>query len=92
MNNETIEKARNMISKEFIQDVLRRSEKDSSIVVNDVTVAPATAKGDNYTSDMFRIVVDFTHVDGSKKISQKMPLIVKFEPIEEGQQKKLVSA
>ncbi|KXJ79006.1 hypothetical protein RP20_CCG002641 [Aedes albopictus] len=45
------------ITKEYLESVLRESHKCSSIVVQDFTVVPALAKGQNYSSDILRVKI-----------------------------------
>lgn len=75
----------------FVEKVLRKSEGDNSIQVIDILSKPATAKGDNYTSDMIRITVEFSHDQGGRKITEKRSIIAKLSPTGEGAQRDLVS-
>ncbi|KZC10407.1 PREDICTED: uncharacterized protein LOC107188541 [Dufourea novaeangliae] len=74
----------------FTERILRLAEDDNTLKVIDIFVKPATAKGDNYTSDMMRVVVEFTRTVGDKKVNDKKPLIFKFEPIAEGRRRDLI--
>lgn len=60
------------------------AEDDSTVQVIDIFVKPATAKGDNYTSDMMRVAIEFTRKQGDKTVNDKKTLIFKFEPLEAG--------
>lgn len=51
----------------------------------------ATGKGDNYASDMMRVTVELTRKQGGKKINDKKSLIFKFEPLEPGVRRDMVS-
>jgi len=75
----------------FVEKILRKSEGDNSIQVIDIVSKPATAKGDNYTSDMIRIAVEFSRDQGGHKITEKKSIIVKLSPIIEGVRQELVS-
>lgn len=74
----------------FMQKALRHL--DDSIQVIDISTKPATKKGDNYTSDMIRVTVDYTHNQGGRKITKKTSVIVKIAPINDGMRKDLVSS
>ncbi|XP_076679145.1 uncharacterized protein LOC143374695 [Andrena cerasifolii] len=76
---------------DFTERLLRMSEDDSTIRVIDIFVKPATAKGDNYTSDMMRVAIEFTRNQGDNKVTQKKSLIFKFEPIVEGARRDLIT-
>ena len=91
MAEETIIKVKEMINNDFIQNVLRKSENDQSIKINELVIKTATNKGDNYTSDMFRVIVDYNRIEGKKIINEQKPIIIKFEPIEEGMHKEMVN-
>nr|XP_029724745.1 uncharacterized protein LOC115264852 [Aedes albopictus] len=52
------------ITKEYLESVLRKSHKCSSIVVQDFTVVPALGKGQNYSSDILRVKISYVE-DGS---------------------------
>lgn len=75
----------------FVEKVLRKSEGDNSIQVIDIFLKPATAKGDNYTSDMIRITVEFSRDQGGRKITEKKSIIAKLSPMIEGARQDLVS-
>lgn len=75
----------------FVEKSLRKSEGDNSIQVMDIFSKPATNKGDNYTSDMFRITVEFSRDQGDQKITEKRSIIFKIAPTTEGMRKELVS-
>ncbi|KOC66570.1 hypothetical protein WH47_08963 [Habropoda laboriosa] len=75
---------------DFTQRILRLAEDDSTIQVVDIFIKPATNKGDNYTSDMMRVAIEYTRKQGDKEVSDKKTLIFKFEPIAEGPRKELI--
>ncbi|XP_066584096.1 uncharacterized protein [Prorops nasuta] len=79
------------LNKDFVERVLRKSEADETIRVIDIFVKPATSKGDNYTSDMLRVTVEFSHQQGKKMIKDKISIIIKIAPMEEGIRKDLIS-
>ncbi|XP_020283258.1 uncharacterized protein LOC109854513 [Pseudomyrmex gracilis] len=74
----------------FVEKILRKSEGDNSIQVTDVFTKPATNKGDNYTSDMFRVNIEFTHGQDENKITDKKSIIIKVAPIAEGVRQDLI--
>ena len=76
---------------DFTERVLRISEGDSTIRVIDIFVKPATAKGDNYSSDMMRVAIEFTRNQGDNKVNQRKSIIFKFEPIVEGARRDLIA-
>lgn len=90
MAEETIIKVKELITNDFIKNILQKSENDVSIKINELVIKTATNKGDNYTSDMFRINVDYNRIEGTKIINQQKSIIIKFEPIEEGIHKEMV--
>lgn len=75
---------------DFMEKVLRKSEKDASIEVKDVATAAATAVGDNYTSDMIRATVEYSRNKSGRKATEKISLIVKISPTSEGSRKLMV--
>ncbi|XP_025262467.1 uncharacterized protein LOC105247775 [Camponotus floridanus] len=74
----------------FMEKVLRKSENDNSIQVIDIFSKPATNKGDNYTSDMIRVNVEFSRDQSGRKITEKKSVIFKIMPSVEGFRKNLV--
>lgn len=74
----------------FVQKALRHSDGDSIHVI-DISTKPATNKGDNYTSDMIRVMVEYTP-DQDRKVRKKKSIIVKIAPINDGMRKELVSS
>ncbi|XP_011633621.1 uncharacterized protein LOC105424846 [Pogonomyrmex barbatus] len=74
----------------FVEKILRKSEGDNSIQVIDIFSKPATAKGDNYTSDMIRVSAEFSRDQGDRKITEKKSIIVKLSPLIEGILQELV--
>ncbi|XP_076761363.1 uncharacterized protein LOC143429581 [Xylocopa sonorina] len=76
---------------DFTERILRLAEDDNTVQVIDIFTKAATAKGDNYTSDMIRVTVDFTRIQGVKNgVNEKKSFIFKFEPIESGTRQDLV--
>ncbi|XP_063979212.1 uncharacterized protein LOC135163581 [Diachasmimorpha longicaudata] len=78
------------LNADFMQRVLKNSEKDDTIKIIEMTTKAATNKGDNYTSDMHRATVEFTRDERGRKVTEKRSIIVKVAPTTEGQQKELV--
>ncbi|XP_076279923.1 uncharacterized protein LOC143208890 isoform X1 [Lasioglossum baleicum] len=75
---------------DFTEGILRLSEDDSTLQVIDVFVKPATSMGDNYCSDMMRVAIEYTRMQGDKRVKGKKSLICKIEPILEGARKELI--
>lgn len=71
------------LNAEFVQKVLRSSKKDESIEVKNVATKAATAKGDNYMSDMIRATVEYSRSESGRNVTEKMSLIVKLAPSSE---------
>ncbi|XP_011144503.2 uncharacterized protein LOC105186165 isoform X1 [Harpegnathos saltator] len=74
----------------FVQKALRKSEEDNSINVIDIFTKPATKKGDNYTSDMIRAMVEYTQDEAGRKVTKKKSIIIKISPINDGIRKDLI--
>lgn len=79
------------LNADFAERVLRFAELDSTINVTDIISKPATAVGDNYASDLVRVVAEFTRNEGKTKVKEKKSLLFKFEPIAEGPRKEMVN-
>lgn len=75
----------------FVEKILQKSEGDNSIQVIDIFSKPATNKGDNYTSDMIRVITEYKHNKGDSKNTEKKAIIIKIAPTTEGVRKDLVS-
>ncbi|KAJ8683611.1 hypothetical protein QAD02_019403 [Eretmocerus hayati] len=90
MKEEQFDQIYQWVDVRFMEKILRQSEKDTSIAVSDVFIRAATAKGDNYTSDMFRVTVEYSRLNDRERIEQKKTVIVKVEPIIEGPHKDLI--
>ncbi|XP_011060289.1 PREDICTED: uncharacterized protein LOC105149522 [Acromyrmex echinatior] len=75
----------------FVEKILRNSESDNSIQVTNICSEPATSKGDNYTSDIIRIIADFSCNQGGFKNTKKKSIIIKISPTLEDDRKKLVT-
>lgn len=80
------------ITAQFIENVLKNADKNDSISVNNILVNIATKKGDNYTSDMYRVNFESTRIEAGRKIHRKSSLIVKVAFTTEQIHKELVSA
>ena len=85
--SELVEKMRELVTCEFAEEVLRQSEGDPGVRVSEVSIKPATNKGDNYTSDMFRVGLELCWSTGVK---ERKSVIVKVEPITEGVHRDMV--
>lgn len=64
----------------YVQTILRKAETDESIEVSGITINPATAIGDNYSSDIYRVRAVFSRVLKGKTITETKSLIVKVAP------------
>ena len=71
----------------FVEKILRKSENDDSIQVIDIVSKPATSKGDNYTSDIIRIITEYSR---DSNIKEKKSIIIKLSPVD-GIRQKIVS-
>lgn len=78
------------LTAQFIENILKNSEKDNSIFVKKISIENATNKGDNYASAMYRVNFEFICNRSDKKIEKKNSLIVKVAHIY-GIWKKVVS-
>lgn len=64
----------------YLQNILRSAEKDESIEIFYLTIKPATNKGDNYLSELYRAAVEFSRVENGDKLQEKRSLILKLVP------------
>lgn len=71
------------LNNEFVQRVLQYNEYDTSINVTNISAKPATSKGDNYASDMYRVTVKYTQKEGKTRVNKETSIVCKFEPLEE---------
>ncbi|XP_046749907.1 uncharacterized protein LOC124413404 [Diprion similis] len=65
---------------DYVQRILRKAGKDESIQVSSITVKPATAKGDNYTSDMHRVSAVLTRIMKGHNVTETKSFIAKIAP------------
>lgn len=75
---------------DFAERIMRLAEQDSSVQVTDVFQKAATNKGDNYTSDMMRVTIEFSRKQGDERVNEKKSLIFKFEPMVEGARRDMI--
>jgi hypothetical protein len=61
MSEENLQISENFqwMTKEYFQEILRKDVGDSSVIVEDFQVSPA-GKGENYSSQILRVVVDYS--------------------------------
>ncbi|KAK0171667.1 hypothetical protein PV328_005090 [Microctonus aethiopoides] len=78
------------LDKEFVERALRYSENDDTIRVNEILTKPATNKGDNYTSEMIRVSVNFHRNMNNKIIKENRSIIVKLGLTADGVHKDLI--
>ncbi|XP_055902483.1 uncharacterized protein LOC129938769 [Eupeodes corollae] len=69
------------LNKPFFEGVLKKCENTDVIVVNDIKMSPATAKGDHYASVMFRATLNY---DSKTAKGLTKSLIIKTMPQVEG--------
>ncbi|XP_055918985.1 uncharacterized protein LOC129951021 [Eupeodes corollae] len=74
------------MNEQFFQEVLRNCECEEKLLVQNVKLAPASAKGDHYASIMFRAIVTYS-INQSENKSKSM--IIKTMPEIEGNKKEL---
>ncbi|XP_012268826.2 uncharacterized protein LOC105693460 [Athalia rosae] len=67
----------------YLQKLLRDVEKDETVEVSEIVIKGATAKGDNYASDMFRVTVDISRIRNGAKINEKESFMVKVAPVDQ---------
>ncbi|KAL7729674.1 hypothetical protein ACLKA6_007945 [Drosophila palustris] len=58
-NSDEFHPAPQWLTVSYVEDILRHCKKDENLNVTDLSVKPATAKGENYASIMTRIKVDY---------------------------------
>ncbi|KAK2581489.1 hypothetical protein KPH14_005154 [Odynerus spinipes] len=75
---------------DLVENILQKSKKNDSIRVIDIFIKPATAKGDNYTSDMYRVIVEISRRRGDRVVTEKRSFIVKVAPLGKTQKRELV--
>lgn len=78
-----LDRVGSIVHPEFIRGILQKSENDPSIKIIDIKVMFATNKGDNYTSEMFRLIVDYNRND-EPNTARKKQLIIKLALRAEG--------
>ncbi|KAK0180402.1 hypothetical protein PV327_006046 [Microctonus hyperodae] len=78
------------LNEEFMERALRYSENDDTIHVTDISTKPATNKGDNYTSEMVRVNVNFHREINKKIIKENRSIIVKLGLTMDGIHKDLI--
>lgn len=75
----------NFINKELLQNAMQKYKSDSKLKVIDFSMSNATDKGDNYTSDIFRVNVKYS-INGKNETKS---VVIKVAPAE-GVKKDLV--
>ncbi|XP_035717713.1 uncharacterized protein LOC118439765 isoform X2 [Vespa mandarinia] len=73
---------------ELVENIMRKN--DNSIRVLNMFTKPATAKGDNYTSDMYRVSIEISCKRGDEEVTKKKSLVVKVAPTGENIKKELI--
>ncbi|XP_015189352.1 PREDICTED: uncharacterized protein LOC107073277 [Polistes dominula] len=74
----------------FWENILRKAKNNNSIRVIDIFSKLATAKGDNYSSDMFRVLVEFAYKQDDREVMSKASFIVKVAPSADTLRRKLI--
>ncbi|XP_046144692.1 uncharacterized protein LOC123988486 isoform X2 [Osmia bicornis bicornis] len=75
---------------DYANRIMRQAEEDNTLQVTNIFTKAATDKGDNYSSDLMRVTVDFTRNKGDKLVTEKKSMILKLEPLEEGPRREMV--
>ncbi|XP_044001310.1 uncharacterized protein LOC122847580 [Aphidius gifuensis] len=78
------------LDNKLIEKILRNFENDDSICVVDINSKLASGKGDNFTSEVLRLVVSYTVNEKSKKLVKKKSLIVKVANLTAGMNKEII--
>lgn len=60
MDQATIEEKYPFITRDYLQGILRREQCESAIKVESFKVIAPLAKGENYSSDILRVTVNYT--------------------------------
>lgn len=79
------------LDNKLIEKILKNIENDDSICVVNINSKPGSSKGDNFTSLIIRLTVDFTKNEKSKKLFKKKSLIVKTAKVKSSMNKEIVS-
>lgn len=75
----------------LIEKILKNFKNDDSICVVDLNSKLATSKGDNWTSEVIRLLVSYKRNEKSEKIVKQKSLIVKIANVTAGINKEIVS-
>lgn len=78
-----LESVASLISEEFLQQVFQKYRNDTGLRIKSVSLTNATQKGDNYTSDLYRVNVTFASGESTS-------VILKVAPYDDGVRKELV--
>lgn len=78
------------MNEQFVQQIINKIDdlKNDIFKLLTISVAPATAKGDNYASDMLRVTIYYAD---NKSNEKKKSIIIKLSP-QKGIHKDLVSS
>lgn len=63
----------------FIQKCLQQKYSGQEVIVHNFTTSAATAKGENFLSDLIRVSVNYSNADTESKNAQTLSLIIKVE-------------
>lgn len=77
-NNAKVKAHGAWITKEFLQNLISKKEKNDEIRILDSDVSAAVGVGDNYLSLLYRVKVDYTRKEGGPV--QKIQLMIKGAP------------
>lgn len=69
------------LDKFFFENVIKFHTKDSSSIVNDFTISSGSNSGENFASEMFRAVINYST---TKAESSSISVIIKLKPKESG--------
>nr|XP_034178779.1 uncharacterized protein LOC117603566 [Osmia lignaria]XP_034178780.1 uncharacterized protein LOC117603566 [Osmia lignaria] len=75
---------------DYTQRIMRLAEDDNTLQVTNIFTKAATDKGDNYSSDIRRVTVEFTRNKGNKMVTEKKSMILKLESPTEGARRVLI--
>ncbi|KAL5291261.1 hypothetical protein ACFFRR_010583 [Megaselia abdita] len=75
------------MNKEFFEKILRETDSDDSIKVQEVQMNPGSGKGDHYASIMFRAIINY---ESKNSKNQEISLIVKTMPFVDGPKKEML--
>lgn len=79
------------LNEKFLEKALKSPENDETISITDTIIRPATGKGDNYLSDMYRVIVEYVRNRGNTKTTEKRSVVIKISITAQDGPKKYVN-